>query len=133
MMQGEMFIAGEARRGTAAPVRAVNPATGETLEPAFGGATKADLDAACAAAEAAFDTYRSLPADARAAFLESIAQNILDLGDSLIERTMTETGLPRPRLEGERGRTVGQLRMFAQVVRDGRYQDLRVDPADPAR
>ncbi|WP_442681219.1 aldehyde dehydrogenase (NADP(+)) [Sphingomonas sp. ASY06-1R] len=133
MMQGEMFIAGEARHGTGAPVRAVNPATGETLEPAFGGATAADLDAACAAAEAAFDTYRNLPADARAAFLEAIALNILDLGDILIERAMTETGLPRPRLEGERGRTVGQLRMFAQVVRDGRYQDLRVDPADPAR
>src|SRR3978361_40497 len=46
---------------------------------------------------------------------------------------MAETGLPRGRLEGERGRTVGQLRLFATVVRDGNYLDLRVDPALPER
>jgi NADP-dependent aldehyde dehydrogenase len=133
MINGEMFIAGETRPGSGAPVRAVNPATGETLDIAFGGASRADLDAACAAAEVAFDTYRNLPAERRAAFLEGIAQNLLDLGDELIERCMAETGLPRPRLEGERGRTVGQLRMFAQVVRAGRHLNLRVDPADPQR
>jgi len=133
MINGEMFVAGEVRRGSGMPVKAVDPATGETLRPDFGGATNNDLEDACAAAGAAFDEYRNLPSHRRAEFLETIAQNILDLGDELIERCSRETGLPKGRLEGERARTVGQLQMFAQLVRDGRHLDLRVDPADAAR
>ena len=133
MINGEMFIGGRSLRGGSGEVRAVNPATGETLEPAYGGASRAELDEACRLAWEAFDDYRARGPEARAAFLEAIAQNILDLGDALIERAMAESGLPRPRLEGERGRTVGQLRLFAQVARDGRYLDLRIDPAMPER
>jgi NADP-dependent aldehyde dehydrogenase len=62
-----------------------------------------------------------------------VAQAILDLGDELITRTMQETGLPRGRLEGERGRTVNQLRLFARVVRDGDWLDARIDHALPER
>jgi NADP-dependent aldehyde dehydrogenase len=128
-----MFIGSRSVRGTNGEIRGVNPATGETLEPGFGGATLSDLDDACRLAWEAFDPYRNAEPETRARFLEAIAQNILDLGDELIERVMAESGLPRPRLEGERGRTVGQLRLFAQVVRDGRYLDLRIDPALPDR
>jgi NADP-dependent aldehyde dehydrogenase len=46
---------------------------------------------------------------------------------------MQETGLPRARLEGERGRTVNQLRLFARVVRDGEWLDARIDHAQPLR
>lgn len=88
---------------------------------------------ACAAADAAFDTYRATTREQRAAFLERIADEILALGDTLIEVTMRESGLPRARLEGERGRTVGQLRLFANVVRIGGWQGLRIDPALPGR
>src|SRR5436189_1474436 len=109
MLNGEMFIGGAATQGRGEPIRGVNPATGEALEPPYGGAGAAELDRACALAEAAFDTYRETSLEARAAFLERIAKGILDLGDGLIERAMLETGLPRARLEGERGRTVGQL------------------------
>jgi 5-dehydro-4-deoxyglucarate dehydratase len=42
-------------------------------------------------------------------------------------------GLPRARVEGERGRTVGQLRMFAGVVRSGDFLEARIDPAQPER
>jgi NADP-dependent aldehyde dehydrogenase len=41
--------------------------------------------------------------------------------------------LPQARLEGERGRTVGQLRLFAKVVRDGHYLDVALDAALPER
>ncbi|WP_322012378.1 aldehyde dehydrogenase (NADP(+)) [Paraburkholderia sp. J12] len=119
--------------GTNGTLRAVDAASGVALEPAFGGATLADVDAACGLAAQAFDLYRETSLDVRARFLEAIAQNILDLGDTLIERCMAETGLPRARLEGERGRTVGQLRMFAQVVRDGDWLGVRIDPAQPER
>ena len=133
MINGEMFIGSRAVKGTAGEVRGVNPETGETLEPAYGGATREQLDEACRLAAEAFDPYRMANADTRAGFLEAIAQNILDLGDELVERCVAESGLPRPRIEGERGRTVGQLRLFAQVVREGRHLNARIDPAQPDR
>src|SRR3546814_14406411 len=46
---------------------------------------------------------------------------------------MLESGLPRARLEGERGRTAGQLRLFASVVREGGWLDVTIDPAMPDR
>lgn len=116
-IQGELLIGSRSLTGSEAGSRAVNPASGEVLEPAFGGATQADLDQACALAHEAFDVYREAPLEIRAAFLEKIAENIIALGDTLIERCVAESGLPRARIEGERGRTVGQLRLFADVVR----------------
>lgn len=93
----------------------------------------AEVAQACAKADAAFDAYRATAREERAGFLERIAEEILAIGDSLIEAAMAESGLPRARLEGERGRTVGQLRMFADVVRKGQWQQLRIDPAMPER
>jgi alpha-ketoglutaric semialdehyde dehydrogenase len=133
VINAEMFIGRRAVQGSEGEVRAVDPETGETLEPAYRGATREQLDEACRLAWAAFDAYRGTDPEMRAVFLERIAQNILDLGEELVARTIAESGLPRPRIEGERGRTVGQLRLFAQVVREGRYLDVRIDPAQPER
>ena len=113
--------------------RAYAAESGEPVEPDFPSSSTADVDAACAAAAAAYEPYRSLPAEKRAAFLEAIADEIMALGDELLERAMLESGLPQARLTGERGRTAGQLKLFAQVVRDGRYLGLRHDPAMPDR
>lgn len=114
-------------------IHAVNPATGERLEPGFAGARLADVDRACGLAAAAFPGYRETRLEARAAFLEAIADEIMALGEPLIELVMAESGLPRARLEGERVRTCGQLRLFAQVVREGSFLDARIDPALPDR
>ena len=132
-ISGSMLIAGKPERGTQGELRGVDAASGVAIEPSFGGASAAQLDAACAAAWAAFDSYRETGIEERARFLEGIAQNIMEIGDVLIERCMTETGLPRPRIEGERARTAGQLRLFASVLREGSFLDLRVDPAMPDR
>ncbi|MCJ2071301.1 aldehyde dehydrogenase (NADP(+)) [Methylobacterium sp. J-030] len=132
-LRGENLIGAEARRGTEASVRAVEAATGEALDPDFPGASRADLDRACALAEAAFDAYRETDPETRAGFLETIADNILEIGDDLVTRCMAETGLPRPRIEGERARTAGQLRLFASVVRAGSAVEARIDPALPDR
>ncbi|QCI95950.1 aldehyde dehydrogenase (NADP(+)) [Novosphingobium sp. EMRT-2] len=113
--------------------RSVAAATGEPTGPAFPIDGPGEVDAACAAAAAAFDSYRATGREERAAFLEAIAAEILAIGDELIEAAMVESGLPRARLEGERGRTVGQLRLFADVVRKGAWQQLRIDPALPDR
>jgi len=132
-ISGEMIIGARAVRGTAGDIYAVNAATGDRLEPAFGGGDEGQVDEACRQAEAAFDPYRQLPDEARATFLEAIGQAILDLGDTLIERVMQESGLPRPRLEGERMRTVSQLKLFAGLLRKGRWNDAVLDDALPER
>ncbi|WP_246793646.1 aldehyde dehydrogenase (NADP(+)) [Burkholderia perseverans] len=133
-LTGEMLIGAEAVKGTAGTVHAFDPTRGETIaEPAFGTGSEAEVERACALAQQAFDAYRAEPLERRAAFLEAIADEILELGDALIERAQAETGLPAARLQGERGRTVGQLRMFARVVRDGYFLRASVDPAMPER
>ncbi|WP_062209819.1 aldehyde dehydrogenase (NADP(+)) [Aureimonas sp. AU12] len=130
---GEQIIGHAVSKGTNGELRGLDAATGKALEPGFGGATLADLDRACELADAAFDAYRETSLEDRAKFLETIADEILALGDELIERCCQESGLPRGRIEGERGRTMGQLRMFAGVLRDGGFLDARVDPAQPER
>jgi alpha-ketoglutaric semialdehyde dehydrogenase len=130
---GEMLIGTASVQGSGAGFRAIDPASGDEINPRFGGANLADVARACDLAWSAFDTYRETSPDVRASFLDAIAANILDLGDALIVRAMAETGLPRGRLEGERARTVGQLRLFGDVVRDGGYLDVRIDPAMPDR
>ncbi len=86
-----------------------------------------------AAAEDAFPTYSALPPEKIAQFLETIAAEILALGDPLLDFAGAETALSKDRLTGERARTVNQLRMFADVVRKGDWKDVRIDPAMPDR
>lgn len=92
-----------------------------------------DVDSAVQSAIQAFEDYRSTSAGARAAFLEAISAEILSLGDLLIQRAHAETSLPIARLIAERGRTIAQLRMFAQLLREGSWVEAIIDPADPSR
>jgi len=133
MLTGHLLIGGTSVRGTATAYRGIDPATGATLAPDFGGAGAEDLERACALAAEAFDDYRELPLERRAIFLETIAVRILAIGDTLMERASRESGLPPARISTERARTVGQLRLFAQVVRDGGFLDVRIDPSQPDR
>ncbi|RFP94102.1 aldehyde dehydrogenase family protein, partial [Pseudomonas fluorescens] len=111
-LTGKMLIGQRAVSGNREAIRAINPATGTPMEPAYAGGHGEHVEQACALAWAAFDSYRETSLAERAAFLEAIADNIEALGDALIERAVAETGLPRPRIQGERGRTCGQLRTF---------------------
>lgn len=113
--------------------RAVDPSTGDELDPAFSVADGAAVDRACQFAGSAFDAYRKSPDETRAKFLEAIAAEILALGDELLERAQLESRLPLPRLTGERARTVNQLQLFADELRTGRWHGVRVDPALPSR
>ncbi len=96
-LTGEMLIGSRGVYGNAGQMFAEDPATGRRLEPVFGEGTVDDVDAACVLADEAFDPYRSVSLEQRAQFLESIAQGILDLGDVLVERVISESGLPRGR------------------------------------
>jgi NADP-dependent aldehyde dehydrogenase len=91
------------------------------------------VEIACSAAEAAFDTYAGTSADERTLFLNAIADEIEARADEITETGSRETGLPEARLQGERGRTTGQLRLFAEHILKGDYLDRRHDPALPDR
>lgn len=130
---GQLLIGQRSLAGIPAAFHAIDPASGRTLEPPFSAASPEDVDFAAALAQQAFDPYRQTTGEQRAAFLERIAAGIEALGDTLIERAMAETALPRARLEGERARTASQLRLFAEVARTGLWQPVVVDSALPDR
>ncbi|GAB3338897.1 aldehyde dehydrogenase (NADP(+)) [Chromohalobacter beijerinckii] len=132
-LEGKLLIGQQAVVGSSSAIHAVNPATGEQLDPAYAGGSAAEVEKACQLAWDAFDTYRETSLEERAVFLDTVASEIEAIGDALIQRAVAETGLPQARIEGERGRTCGQLRLFANVVRAGEWLDVRIDPAMPDR
>lgn len=132
-INGNSLIGGKTILGQDGAFNAIDPSTGNVLTPSFGGCTLEDLNHACELAEEAFDVFRESSPETRAVFLETIADNISALGDTLVERCVAETGLPRARIEAERTRTTNQLRMFAALVRSGDHIEARIDPALPER
>lgn len=112
---------------------AINPVNNERLAGKYSNASQAAIDAAVQGATAAFDSYRKKDKNEVADFLNQIADEILALGDALLERCHLETALPLGRLQGERGRTMNQLKLFAEVVREGSWVDARIDTAIPTR
>lgn len=126
---GMHFIAGEWVASDA--TFQSSPLSGDALS--FSDAGAAEVDRAVEAAEAAFESYGWTSAQDRAAFLNAIADEIEALGADITKIGCAETGLPEARLEGERGRTTGQLRMFANHILKGAYLDLAHDEALPDR
>lgn len=126
---GRHLIAGE-RVGGERQFRS-DPAHGPAHDFASGDAQQ--VDRAVRAAEDAFWTYGQTRRDDRAAFLDAIADEIEARAAAITLIGTQETGLPEARLQGERGRTTGQLRLFADHIRKGDYLDRRHDPALPDR
>lgn len=132
-LHGQNLIAGQWVEGSGSTFRAIEPATGRELEPAFAEAREAEVGRAARAAAEVFADYRSRQPKERAAFLRHIAERIESLGDELLERAGRETALGIERLRGERGRTTAQLRMFADLIEEGSWVDARIDRAMPDR
>ncbi|HEV2393593.1 MAG TPA: aldehyde dehydrogenase (NADP(+)) [Verrucomicrobiae bacterium] len=128
-LHGQSLIGDQLSRGTGETFSPVSPLNSTPLPPAFCKAGAKEVDQALQAAERAFEIYRQTTGSQRAAFLEQIAEEILALGEHLIARAHLETGLPETRLTSERGRTVNQLKLFAQVARDASWVDARIDHA----
>lgn len=132
-LTGHSLIAGESVPGSGRTTQAINPATGEKIDPVFTLVGTAEVERATRSAEEAFRTYRDTSPEVRAGFLDAAADQIDAVREDLIARAMLETGLPEARLTGEVGRTTNQLRMFAGVVRQGDFHGVRIDPAQPDR
>ncbi|MFN0084086.1 MAG: aldehyde dehydrogenase (NADP(+)) [Blastocatellia bacterium] len=130
-LHGKNIIAGEAVSESGGVVgRFTSRMAGAEFEEATG----SQIDRAMAAAEGAFEAVRRVSAADRAAFLDRIGVEIEALGDGLLTAANQETSLPiAERLAGERGRTVNQLRMFAELIREGSWVEARIDRAIPDR
>ena len=116
-----------------ASFQAFAPAANKFLDGDFYYATEEEMEHALQLAQKAFAAYQKTSFSRRAEFLDAIAEEILALGDDLIERCTAETGLPAARIIGERARTCGQLQLFAKLLRDGWFVDARIDKAQPER
>ena len=132
-MHGKQLIAGATVANSDRTFRSVNPATGEEFGESFYDGTEEEADQALVAAHRVFDSFRETSVEQRAALLERIADEIMALGDALLDRAHLETGLPMGRLNGERGRAVNQTRLFANVLREGSWVDARIDQGNPDR
>mgnify|MGYP002713055979 CR=1 FL=1 len=119
--------------GLGKTLQGVNPVSNTMIPDRFYIATPEDVDQAMVKAKNAFREYGSSGWQERASFLESIADEMESLGDMLISRASEETGLPQARIVGERGRTTGQLRMFAKYIRTGNWAEPTIDTAIPDR
>lgn len=132
-MHGKNIIGNSLSNTGNVTFQATNPANSEKLETLFFEATESEINQAVELANTAFPQYRKLSKDERATFLERIADEILALGDELIQCANAESGLPLERLTGERGRTMNQLKMFAGLIREGSWVEASIDTAIPDR
>jgi len=111
----------------------INASTGELVGPSFYEATIDEVDTALALAKAAFPNYRKISDLDRAGFLLAIIEEINAIGDDLIKTACAESGLPEARIIGERGRTTGQIKAFADFISNVSWRKEIHDPAQPER
>jgi NADP-dependent aldehyde dehydrogenase len=121
---GKNLIAGEWSGNTEGGFKAFNAKTHLAIDIEFTDATELEVNTAITRANDAFTSYSQLSATKRATFLRAIGAEILALGDELVETACGETGLPAMRIQGERGRTIGQLGLFADLLEAGEYQGI---------
>ncbi|HDX6157673.1 TPA: aldehyde dehydrogenase (NADP(+)), partial [Acinetobacter baumannii] len=130
---GHNFIGGSRSAQGTTLLKSIHATTGEALPYKFHHATEQEVNQACEAASQAFKTYRHTSPEQRATFLENIADELDALGTDFLEIVSHETALPLARLQGERARTSGQMRLFAKVLRRGDFLGARIDTALPER
>jgi 2,5-dioxopentanoate dehydrogenase len=133
MIHGKNFIGNELSAEGSTTFQTFSPASLQELPGLFFQATQQETDLAVAKAVEAYQSFRKKSGNEKAAFLRAIAGEIELLGPVLIERACAESGLPEGRIMGERGRTVGQLRLFASVLEDGSWVEASIDSALPNR
>lgn len=133
MGTGVADVQNEAPRNGARTFRGVDPATGLPVGPTFAAATPGDVERVTRLAAEAFERFAGASGATRARFLDRIAAALEERRDRLVACAIRETALPEARLAGEVARTTDQLRMFAGLVRDDAWRDVRIDRGDPDR
>ncbi len=131
MIEGINYIGFSTSKNGSGTLQAYDPEANRALPEQFSVASEKDIEEALQKAQQAFLEYRNFSGKKKAAFLDQIAEEIMALGDELVQRASAESGLPAGRIEGERGRTTGQLQMFAELLRKGNWVDARIDRGEP--
>lgn len=133
ILKGENIIGSAFSSESDQKITSINPATQQMLEGEFYLATDGEIKKAVEVAHKAFNVFKFIENNRKAEFLVCIADEIIRLGDLLIERAAAETALPTQRLIGERGRTINQLLLFAELVKEGSWVEASIDLAQPER
>ncbi len=133
MITGKNYIGNKLSGEGISSHKTTNPKLNVENPTAFMEATPEEIEEAVSLASEAFKIYKNTTGKQRSAFLNAIADEILELGDSLIEMFCLETGLPEGRAIGERGRTMFQLQSFANLVSDEAWRGITIDRAIPDR
>ncbi|NQV77634.1 MAG: aldehyde dehydrogenase family protein, partial [Lutibacter sp.] len=107
-----------------------NPQTNTENNVLFSEASDVEIQKAVELATEAFKTFKSVSGAKKSEFLNEIANEIEALGDELIKTYCSETGLPEGRAIRERGRTIFQLRSFANLVNEGSWVEATIDTSD---
>ena len=129
MISGKNYIGNTQAAAGSKTYKTFNPRLNTENKTTFHEATPAEINEAVALASKAFKEYNTISGAKKAVFLNTIADEILALDDELIHMYMQESGLPEGRAKGERGRTIGQLRMFADLVENGSWVEATIDTA----
>ena len=132
MISGHNFIGFEKKASGPKKLYAFSTVQKDNLTGQFSVATEREINEAISKATSAFEIYKKTSFEERAEFLDTIADEIMQL-DELVGRAHLESGLPEARIMNERGRTVGQLKLFASLLREGSYVEAIIDTALPER
>ncbi|RZV56645.1 MAG: aldehyde dehydrogenase family protein, partial [Flavobacteriaceae bacterium] len=133
MITGKNFLGNEQSAKGNKDYKTFNPKLNIENEHVFIEATVEEINEAVNLATSAYDEFKNIGGKRKADFLNAIADEILALDDELIQTYCSETGLPEGRAKGERGRTIGQLRSFAELVSEGSWVEATIDTAIPDR
>ncbi len=133
MTTGKNYIGQTLKAAGNSTYKTVNPKLNIENPTSFFDATEAEVNEAVNLAWNAFKVYRKVSGEKRAAFLNAIADEILALDQELIDMYTMESSLPEGRANGERGRTIFQLRSFAELIQNEDWRDNVFDAAQPDR
>src|SRR6218665_165911 len=121
MITGKNYIGSQLSASGDKTFKTFNPQENTENPWQFTEASNEEIESSVTLASKAFLTFQKSTGKEKALFLRTIADEILALGDNLLDVYCQESGLPRGRAEGERGRTIGQLNAFADLVEEGSW------------
>ena len=133
MITGKNYIGNQLSAKGSKTYKTFNPQLNIENDITFFEATSEEINEAVKLATDGFKEFKNVSGKQKAEFLNAIADEILGLDDELVKMYCLESGLPEGRAKGERGRTVFQLRSFADLVADGSWVEATIDTAQPER
>tara|TARA_R110000868_G_scaffold145181_4_gene365276 strand:- start:59294 stop:60877 length:1584 start_codon:yes stop_codon:yes gene_type:complete len=131
MITGKNYIGNKQSASSSKTYYTFNPQLNVANKTVFYEANADEINEAVELSANAYEVFRNISGIRKAEFLNAIADEILELDDELIQMYSAESGLPEGRAKGERGRTIGQLRMFADLVSEGSWVEATIDTGMP--